>query len=400
MNILGKICTSPFLLKTTTSPESQWTQEYKDMMKILPRHLEESDYSLSGKLIALVGLLNTLRNTTDEKVIVVSQYTKTLDLVEAICTKMRWTRTRLDGSTPQNERDTRVSVFNRELQASCFVFLLSLKAGGVGLNLVGASRLILLDSSWNPANDLQAMARIHRDGQKKPVHIYRFLTAGTIDEKIYMRQVIKTGLSNALMATDGDGKSKVDSFTPAELRDLFRINPHSPSHTHDLLFCNCASTAEDEDEEDDAEKSEKDDGDALDDDSDAEAPHRGWMLASDVQEKDVSAKAKKMKRDLAILDEWTHINCMSSAARQGIKDPLLRAVVCKAYDKKSGEKDAGKEDEAGEVEPSRADMLLAQVDIEKMREAVGLDDEGANALTNMSDVPAGAVTFLFTKCSM
>jgi hypothetical protein len=70
-----------------------------------------------------------------------------------------------------------------------FVFLLSTKAGGVGLNIVGASRLVLFDIDWNPAHDLQAMARVWRDGQTRPVHIYRLLLAGTIDEKIFQRQV-------------------------------------------------------------------------------------------------------------------------------------------------------------------------------------------------------------------
>ena len=69
------------------------------------------------------------------------------------------------------------------------IFLLSRKSGGTGINLIGASRLILFDSDWNPANDGQAMARIHRDGQRRPCHIYRFLLTGVMDEKIFQRQV-------------------------------------------------------------------------------------------------------------------------------------------------------------------------------------------------------------------
>ena len=69
------------------------------------------------------------------------------------------------------------------------VFLLSSKAGGVGLNLIGGNILILYDIDWNPANDLQAMARVWRDGQRKVVQIYRLLTTGTIEEKIFQRQV-------------------------------------------------------------------------------------------------------------------------------------------------------------------------------------------------------------------
>lgn len=96
------------------------------------------------------------------------------------------------------------------------VFLLSTKAGGAGLNIIGASRLILFDSDWNPSTDLQAMARIHRDGQKKPCFIYRFLTTGTMDEKIYQRQITKTGLADSFMNGPVDGKKKKsgkDAFT-------------------------------------------------------------------------------------------------------------------------------------------------------------------------------------------
>ena len=70
------------------------------------------------------------------------------------------------------------------------VFLLSSKAGGVGLNLIGGNIVILYDIDWNPANDQQAMARVWRDGQRKNVTIYRLLTTGTIEEKIFQRQVV------------------------------------------------------------------------------------------------------------------------------------------------------------------------------------------------------------------
>ena len=79
------------------------------------------------------------------------------------------------------------------------VFLLSSKAGGVGLNLIGGNVVILYDIDWNPANDQQAMARVWRDGQKKNVTIYRLLTTGTIEEKIFQRQVINVSLFLNLM---------------------------------------------------------------------------------------------------------------------------------------------------------------------------------------------------------
>lgn len=89
-----------------------------------------------------------------------------------VLNQLNLTTCRLDGSTPTAQRTNIVERFNRSY-SNVFVFLLSSKAGGVGLNLTGASRLILFDSDWNPATDLQAMSRIWRDGQKHSVYIYR-----------------------------------------------------------------------------------------------------------------------------------------------------------------------------------------------------------------------------------
>lgn len=141
-----------------------------------------------------------------------SNYTKTLDLLQNLCIHLGHTFCRLDGHTPTSQRQRLVNNFNSPYSQD-FVFLLSSKAGGVGLNLVGASHLVLYDIDWNPANDMQvrqtqpctlricplegalyvftvllctqcvgnhrqAMARVWRDGQKKTVHIYRLLSAG------------------------------------------------------------------------------------------------------------------------------------------------------------------------------------------------------------------------------
>ena len=114
--------------------------------------------------------------------------------------------------------------------------LLSSKAGGTGLNLIGASRLVLYDIDWNPATDLQAMARVWRDGQKRPCHVYRLVTTGTIEEKILQRQVTKRGL---------DSHTVVPShFTSDELRDLFSYNKETESDTHDKMGCDCGGSQE------------------------------------------------------------------------------------------------------------------------------------------------------------
>jgi len=124
------------------------------------------------------------------------------------------------------------------------VFLLSSKAGGCGLNLVGANHLILFDPDWNPANDLQAMARVWRPGQQKMVYLYRLLASGTIEEKIWQRQIKKMSLSKQIVegevsGDDGESDSK-QNFTLSELRDLFTYREDTKSDTHDLLNCRCA----------------------------------------------------------------------------------------------------------------------------------------------------------------
>jgi hypothetical protein len=122
--------------------------------------------------------------------------------------------------------------------------LLSSKAGGCGLNLVGANHLILFDPDWNPANDLQAMARVWRPGQQKMVYLYRLLATGTIEEKIWQRQIKKMTLSKQIVegevsAEDGEADTK-QNFTLSELRDLFTYREDTKSDTHDMLNCRCA----------------------------------------------------------------------------------------------------------------------------------------------------------------
>ncbi|MCI4391368.1 hypothetical protein PGIGA_G00133440 [Pangasianodon gigas] len=191
------------------------------------------------KLCNHPGLLyNTIKHVNcKDKVVLVSNYTQTLDLLQDLCAHLGYTWCRLDGQTPVAQRQRIVDSFNRP-DSSHFLFLLSSKAGGVGLNLVGASHLVLYDIDWNPANDIQAMARVWRDGQKKTVHIYRFLTTGTIEEKIYQRQVSKQGLSGAVV--DLGKKGEHINFSAEELRDLFTFDPNTDCLTHDLLGCKCS----------------------------------------------------------------------------------------------------------------------------------------------------------------
>lgn len=192
----------------------------------------------SGKLRVLDDLLVQIYSSTEEKVVLVSNYTSTMDLLATFITSLGYSYLRLDGTTPISKRQPLVDRFNRSPKSNSFVFLLSAKAGGVGINLIGASRLILYDCDWNPAVDLQAMARVHRDGQKRECFIYRLLTQGTLDEKIFQRQISKTGLADSIV----DGKAAASGFTHQELRDLFTLDEGQGCQTHRLLGCGCGGS--------------------------------------------------------------------------------------------------------------------------------------------------------------
>lgn len=132
------------------------------------------------------------------------------------------------------KRHAMVTKFNDPTTAA-FVFLLSSKAGGCGINLIGANRLVMFDPDWNPANDKQALARVWRDGQKKTCYIYRLFTSGTIEEKIYQRQICKDGLS-AMIVSEGEASLK-DSLGSEMVKDLFTLQTNIKSDTHSMIKC-------------------------------------------------------------------------------------------------------------------------------------------------------------------
>lgn len=129
---------------------------------------------LGGKLMLLDIMLASIKTNCDDKIVLVSNYTQTLDLFERLCRKRGYIYVRLDGSMSIKKRSKVVNDFNKS-DSPHFIFMLSSKAGGCGLNLIGANRLVMFDPDWNPANDDQAMARVWRDGQLKPCYIYRML---------------------------------------------------------------------------------------------------------------------------------------------------------------------------------------------------------------------------------
>jgi DNA repair and recombination protein RAD54B len=238
ITILKKLCNSPSLLSPKNGENAPSETIAALLSSLPPNLLRHFSPSTSAKIRVLDQLLHHLRTSTSEKIVLVSNYTSTLTLLANLLSSLSLPFLRLDGSTPAQKRQGLVEDFNRLPASLCFAFLLSAKAGGTGLNLIGASRLVLFDVDWNPATDIQAMARIHRDGQKRPCHIYRILLKGSLEEKIWQRQVTKLGLADSVM----EHKDSVAQFSRDELKDLFRLDVESVCQTHDLLACSCGGS--------------------------------------------------------------------------------------------------------------------------------------------------------------
>jgi SWI/SNF-related matrix-associated actin-dependent regulator of chromatin subfamily A member 5 len=154
----------------------------------------------AGKLALLDKLLPKLfRNGS--RVLLFSQMTRLLDILEDYLHYRGYSYCRIDGSTAAEDRESAIERFNSP-GSSVFVFLLSTRAGGLGLNLATADVVVLYDSDWNPQMDLQAQDRAHRIGQTKPVSVYRLVTQGSLEEKIVERAEAKLQL-DALVIQQG-----------------------------------------------------------------------------------------------------------------------------------------------------------------------------------------------------
>lgn len=234
IDTLKKLCTHPDLLHLP--------DEIGGSRRLIPDDYESLEAGGRGreiqtwfgsKFAILERFLHKIHNETDDKIVVISNYTRTLDLIERMCRYKRFGALRLDGTMNINKRQKIVDKFN-DPKGSEFIFLLSSKAGGCGINLIGANRLVLMDPDWNPAADQQALARVWRDGQKKDCFIYRFICTGTIEEKIFQRQSMKISLSSCVV----DEKEDVERiFSGDMLKLLFQYRRDTECDTHDTYNC-------------------------------------------------------------------------------------------------------------------------------------------------------------------
>ncbi|XP_023237782.1 transcriptional regulator ATRX homolog [Centruroides sculpturatus] len=230
------------------SSKSKSRDEKKEKREWWSNYIKEEDgtrIDLSGKMVLFFDLLKECELIGD-KVLLFSQNLLTLDLIEDLLASITQNRTanstetvedvygswihgidyfRMDGSTNADLRKRWIEIFNDEENTRARLFMISKKAGGLGTNLIGANRVIIMDASWNPSHDIQAIFRVYRFGQKKPVYIYRLLAQGTMEEKIYDRQVTKQSLSCRVV----DEQQIERHFNSADLAELYMFNPDSKS---------------------------------------------------------------------------------------------------------------------------------------------------------------------------
>lgn len=234
IGMLKKLCNHPDLLDLPTDLPGCEDFLPEDFV---PKDARGRDREVkvwySGKMLVLDRMLASIRASTNDKIVLISNYTQTLDVFAALCRSRGYGCLRLDGTMNVSKRQKLVDKFN-DPEGPEFVFLLSSKAGGCGLNLIGANRLVLFDPDWNPAADQQALARVWRDGQKKDCFVYRFIATGTIEEKIFQRQSHKQSLSSCVVDASEDVERH---FSLDSLRELFQYRADTTSDTHDTFKC-------------------------------------------------------------------------------------------------------------------------------------------------------------------
>ncbi|NXG81831.1 ERCC6 protein, partial [Stercorarius parasiticus] len=208
---LRKICNHPDL----------YSGGPKILKGVPDAEVEEADqfgyWKRSGKMIVVESLLK-IWHKQGHRVLFFTQSRQMLQILEVFVRDRNYSYLRMDGTTTIASRQPLIARYNED--KSIFIFLLTTRVGGIGVNLTGADRVIIYDPDWNPSTDTQARERAWRIGQKKQVTVYRLLTAGTIEEKIYHRQIFKQFLTNRVLK---DPKQR-RFFKSNDLYELFTLS--------------------------------------------------------------------------------------------------------------------------------------------------------------------------------
>ena len=231
---LRQVCCDPRLLHHTSKRADHGDHHYHDDMHLHPDEADKdtnnknNDGITSAKMALLLEMLTPLI-AEGRRILIFSQFTAMLELIAAELTIRQLPYLTLTGNTAVHQRADVVGRFQNKETA---IMLISLKAGGVGLNLTAADTVIHMDPWWNPAVEEQANARAHRIGQQNPVFIYHLIIQGSIEEKILELQSRKARLAEGIVGSDA---ALAEKFTQQDLQDLLAPLPRTIyAHTSDL----------------------------------------------------------------------------------------------------------------------------------------------------------------------
>lgn len=220
LSTLRKICNHPDLYLY----EAQEEMEHIDEEKF-------GHWKRCGKMIVVNSLLKIWQKQ-GHRTLIFSQSRAMLCLLEQYLQNQNYKYLKMDGTVSVGQRQSLIKTFNES--SEYLVFLSTTRVGGLGVNLTGADRVIIYDPDWNPATDNQAKERAWRIGQHRNVTVYRLLSAGTIEEKIYQRQIFKHFLSNKILV-DPNQKNILTTSTLQGLFTLEELNNEGDTETASLF---------------------------------------------------------------------------------------------------------------------------------------------------------------------
>ncbi|CAH8674424.1 unnamed protein product [Schistosoma rodhaini] len=236
---LQKVCNHPYLMQIGDSIAPRLNLNDETNGPYEPKALVQ----VSSKLVVLMELLRGLF-VDDHRVLIFSRFTMMLDLLEQVMINARYKYVRIDGRVRGPLRQVTIDRFNAP-DSEYFIFLLSTRAGGEGINLASADTVVLYDSDWNPQWDLQALSRAHRIGQSKHVVIYRFITRHSIEEKI--SQVARRKLALTQLIVDHNQKypkaPEIPSSPASNHHDSTQDN-NSPKTDNSRINQDCISRSD------------------------------------------------------------------------------------------------------------------------------------------------------------
>ena len=232
---------------------------HPDLLHLKNKHIISQlpiDYGSVERSAKLQVLSVVLAKWKEEghRALIFCQTKQFLDIIERFVSAKGFVFMRLDGSTPVRNRQRIISEFNDN--SEIFLMLLTTKAGGLGINLIGANRVIVADAAWNPSTDSQSKERCYRLGQQRDVTIYRLIVRGSIEEKIYQRQIYKQFLTDKVLKDPNSSRC----FSEKDLKNLFSLSDEVET---EQLFNDVNANITPKDISDDGGKRSKDETEIL-----------------------------------------------------------------------------------------------------------------------------------------